>query len=185
MRRRKLFIEAMLQTNFNATQSAKMAGYSEKSAIRIGHRLSTDVRVISELQARKDKIAARFELTTDKIAMELARIAYFDPAHCFKEDGQTIRQIHDIPEDSRRALASFKKGEFRAFSKPEALGKAMLYLGMIKRQNITAIAQSAAAAEVTVQPENQTSMLEAARRIAFTLSMGATKVPAPKPKQPA
>lgn len=63
--RRALFVEAYLTNSGNATQAAIIAGYSEKSARRIGTRLSTDAHIRTELDRRRAEVIAKVEKKTE------------------------------------------------------------------------------------------------------------------------
>lgn len=179
------FIAAMLANGDNQTQAAITAGYSKTSAETIGHEVARRPRVKAELAKRRKALASKFELTPELVLREVARIAYFDASKCFNKDG-SIKNIHKIDEDTRRAISQVKDGEIKPFDKNNALGRSMQYLGLLPRAGISMKAQmSMAAAEVkTTEPEEQRSMLEVARRVAFVLTMGAEiagTVPTPAP----
>ena len=53
------------------------------------------------------KAAEKLEITVDRILEEEACIAFLDPGDFFDEDGH-LRQVQDMPENARRALASLK-----------------------------------------------------------------------------
>ena len=90
--------------DFNGTQAAIRAGYSEKSAARTAGRLlneSPDVqaRIIEVIKER----AKRTEITADRVLEEVARIAFLDPGDFFGEDNSLL-DIDKIPVSARRAL---------------------------------------------------------------------------------
>jgi phage terminase small subunit len=64
--KQRMFVEAYLQS-FNATQAAKAAGYSEKTAYSIGQRLLKNVEVGALIQERLDAMT----IDTDKILINL------------------------------------------------------------------------------------------------------------------
>ena len=64
--------------DLNATQAAKRAGYSEKTANEQGSRLLANVKVaaaIAEAQAKRSK---RTEITQDRVIAELAKLGFYD-----------------------------------------------------------------------------------------------------------
>lgn len=191
-RRRHLFIEAMLANGGNATQAAVKAGFSKNTAGSQGYDLLKRPDVATELARRHAELAARFEINTENVLRELSRIAYFDPSRCFDSKGK-LKNIHKIDEDTRRAIASLEDGKIRAFSKTDAVKTAMNYLDMMPRRgvNVTANAQSIAAAEVSGLPTEKMSDYEKARRIAYALTKYGSNPPpdsAPptdRPKEPA
>lgn len=171
--RRRLFVEAFISNGGNKTQAALDAGFSPTSAERQSSRIYNEPWVQTEIVRRRKELMDESGLNTDTVLRELGRVCFMDIGKCFDEAGK-LKPLHDIDVDTRRALASFKDGEIRAFSKPEALRAAMQHLGLIQRGsiNVNAQAASVAAAEVKTVDPGQRSMLEIARRIAFTLSMG-------------
>lgn len=171
LERKRVFIESVMAGQ-NQTQAAVTAGYSPRNARHQGSRMATDPNIAAEIARRRAALLTKYEINSEDVMRELARIAYFDAGKCYDEHGKPL-PIHSIPEDTRRALAGIKDGEIKAFSKPDALRSAMQHLGLIKRQQINVNAQSVAAASVqTMEPEKRTD-LEVARRIAYVLHLGA------------
>ena len=66
--------------DLNATQAAIRAGYSEKTAYSVGHRLLKNVEIQKCIQARLQDRAERTEITQDKVLKELAKIGFADAA---------------------------------------------------------------------------------------------------------
>jgi len=60
----------------NATDAAKRAGYSEKTAQQQGSRLLSNVMVSSEISRRRDAIITKLGITQEAILAELHRIAF-------------------------------------------------------------------------------------------------------------
>lgn len=93
--------------DLNATQAAIRAGYSGKTAEKIGSenlRKPEIRRAIDEALARR---AARVEVRQDDVLRELLRIMSCDIAGAFDEKGR-LRPLKDIPEDVRRVIAGVK-----------------------------------------------------------------------------
>lgn len=65
-------------TDLNATQAAIRAGYSEKTAQQQGSRLLLNVLVQEAIAKGREKTAAKLEITKERIADELAKIAFAD-----------------------------------------------------------------------------------------------------------
>lgn len=107
--RRTRFIKEYLLDQ-NATRAAIAAGYSEKSAKVTGARLLTDANVRSQIERTSEKINAKLEVTVERVRLELARLAFFDPLAFWNEDG-SVKKLHEIDEDARRALAGFEIAE--------------------------------------------------------------------------
>ena len=149
--RRKAFVEAFLSNGGNATEAALKAGFSPNSADRQGARLLKDVRISSELAQRRTEIAQKLELTTERVLLEVARLALFDPRKLFDNTGQPI-PIQSLDDDTAAALAGLDvheeylgSGKDRVFvgytkkykiaDKNSALEKAAKFLGLFEKDN--------------------------------------------------
>lgn len=130
--------------DLNATQAAIRAGYSEKTAKSQGQRLLTKVDIQEEIQRSRDARSHRTEITQDRVLLEYARIAFFDPAKLFGDDGRPL-PLTQIDENTRRAIAGLDvctvgngdmgAGEiqkFRIANKLTALEQVGKHLGMFQ-----------------------------------------------------
>jgi phage terminase small subunit len=107
--RRTRFIKEYLKDK-NATRAAIAAGFSPKTAYSQGARLLKNVEVKSQIEKINDKINAKLDVTIERVTLELARLAFFDPQALWNEDG-TAKPLHEIPEDTRRAIAGLEVAE--------------------------------------------------------------------------
>jgi phage terminase small subunit len=107
--RRTRFIKEFLKDR-NATRAAIAAGYSEKGASVRGAQLLADSKVRAEIEAQNSKINAKCDITVERVKMELARLAFFDPLEYWNQDG-TAKPLHEISEDARRAIAGLEVAE--------------------------------------------------------------------------
>ena len=162
----KLFVEAYLSNGGNATNAAITAGYSKKTARSAGARLFADVDISTAIEKRRAEALAKAEDATgvsiERTLRELGRIAYFDPAKLFDEDGKLLHPAQMSPE-TRAALAKVKvqrkagsmkimlgkpkEGEapiehipeevveLTIWDKNSALEKAMKHLGLFEKDN--------------------------------------------------
>ncbi len=96
--------EILADPSLNATNAAKKAGYSEKSAAKIGHQLLEKTRIKAAIKEAMDRRSKRTEITQDMVLREFARIAFVDPRKFFDEDGKLI-PISDLDEDTAKALS--------------------------------------------------------------------------------
>lgn len=103
--RRRVFVDAYIANGGNATEAAKSAGYSKKTARQQGARLLSDVAIKASIAARAEKTAKKYELTADLVVRSLVRDLSFDPAKLYNEDG-TLKQITELDEDTRTSLAA-------------------------------------------------------------------------------
>lgn len=146
--KRLKFAEAFIANGHNATQAAIAAGYAENSAGVTGARMLKDAKVAAILAEHARKLADRFNVTTENVLREAARIAYFDVGQCFDENGALLAP-KDIPEDARRALSGLETVEskdadgnvyeytkkVKAWDKRAALEMLMKHLGLFKADN--------------------------------------------------
>lgn len=91
--------------DYNATQAAIRAGYSEKAAYNQGNRLMKNDEVqamIGELEAATSE---RTAITKDMVVKELAKIAFVDPRKLFDEEGRP-KDIRFLDPDTAAALSS-------------------------------------------------------------------------------
>lgn len=114
--RRKLFVEAYLANGGNATEAAKSAGYSSKTAYSQGARLLKDVEVSAALSARARELARKYELNTEMVIRSIVQELTFDPARLYHPDG-TLKKICELDEDTRMALTAI---EMEQIGSPEA-----------------------------------------------------------------
>lgn len=107
--RRELFCREYLK-DLNGTQAALRAGFAESDARTYASRLLAEPEIqerIAELAAgRNEKIS----IDAQDVLIELLRLLTTDLALAVNEDG-TVKSIHDIPLDLRRAIASVEVEE--------------------------------------------------------------------------
>jgi phage terminase small subunit len=144
--RKGVFVEAYIANGGNATEAAKTAGYSAKTARSQGQRLLTDVDIKSRVSKRAEETAKKYELTTELVVKTIVQELTFDPARLYQAGGQ-LKDITELDEDTRMALASV---EFEQLGSPDApvfvrkykwaqrnaaREQAMKHLGMFKKDN--------------------------------------------------
>lgn len=144
--RRHKFVEAYIANGGNATEAAREAGYSAKTADQQGSRLLKDVKVSALIADRAEKVATKYELTTELVTKSIVQELRFDPAKIYNEDG-SLKAIHELDEDTRAALTAV---EFEQHGSPDApvfvrklkwtpkstaREQAMKHLGMFEKDN--------------------------------------------------
>lgn len=97
------FVDEYL-VDLNATQAAKRAGYSEKTARQQGQRLLTNVDIQAAIQEARAQQQERTQITADAVLREYAKIAFFDPRKLFQDNGQP-KDITMLDDDTAGALA--------------------------------------------------------------------------------
>lgn len=142
----------------NATQAAIRAGYSEKTAYNIGAenlKKPQIAKLIAEkqvnLQKEHEERVGGMALTKDRVALEIARLAFFDPRKMFDAEGNP-KPITELDDDTAAAIGGLEvmeqfegSGKDRVFvgylkkykisDKNSALDKAAKHLGMFKEDN--------------------------------------------------
>lgn len=102
------FAENYLCT-FNATEAAKRAGYSERTARQQGSRLLTNVYIEKYIQSRSAEILDHFGVTQERILKEFIALA-FGRATDYLQDNWALKPLNEIPED-KRGPVNFKVTE--------------------------------------------------------------------------
>lgn len=143
--------------DLNATEAAKRAGYSEKTAYSIGFENLKKPEIQEAIQQAKDARAERTGITQDRVLQELARVAFAsgtDFARVVSEDipvttvddegnlQKTIRRIQRVElvdtdrvdPEKRAAIAGIKEGkhgiEVSSYDKVKALELLGKHLGL-------------------------------------------------------
>lgn len=124
----------------NATEAAEKAGYSKKSAHSTGHRLLKNAEIRARIAEYEKQAYEEIGVTAEKVARELARIAFADATKYAQvedgEDGQTVRltPTKDLTPDERAAISCIKQGKFgievQTYDKTKALELIGRYLAM-------------------------------------------------------
>jgi phage terminase small subunit len=101
-----MFVKEYL-VDFNATQAAIRAGYSERTARAQGQRLLTKVDIHDAIEKAGQKRANKLDVTVERIVLELARIAFADPGEIIQVvNGRVVvKDTSELTEDQRRVVA--------------------------------------------------------------------------------
>ncbi len=89
----------------NGTHAAVKAGVPEASAHVTASRWLKDPKIAAAIDEQRERLAAKLELTSERVLREVMRMAYYDPAKLYDENGERI-PIHLLDEDTRRAVMS-------------------------------------------------------------------------------
>jgi phage terminase small subunit len=116
--------------DLNATRAAERAGYSPKTAYSQGQRMLKNVEIGNAVQAAMDKRADKLEITADRVLQEIAKLAFFDPAAFFEDDG-SLKRIQDLDEHTRMAIAGIEVVELF-----EGSGEQRQAYGLLKKIKI-------------------------------------------------
>lgn len=91
------------EARFNATEAAKLAGYSERTARQQGSRLLTNVYIEKYIQSRSAEILDSFGVTQERILKEFVSLA-FGRATDFLQDNWRLKPLNEIPEEKRGSI---------------------------------------------------------------------------------
>jgi phage terminase small subunit len=95
---------------FNATMAALHAGYSKHTARGQGSRLLGKPEIQEYLQAKKDKLAQKYEISQERVLSEYAKIAFFDIRKIFTVDGG-LKPIREFDDESAGAIAGVESND--------------------------------------------------------------------------
>jgi len=98
--------------DLNAKQAAIRAGYSKKTAEVIGWQLLKKTLVQEAIQAARDRIEKKTDITIEKCLKEYAKIAFLNIKEAFNDDG-TIKGIHEIPDNVAEAIAGLETSNIK------------------------------------------------------------------------
>jgi phage terminase small subunit len=74
--------------DLNATQAATRAGYSAKTADRQGYRLLRNAEIDAAVTEGRMKLAAKLEVTVERIVAELAKIGLWEHGRLHPDPGR-------------------------------------------------------------------------------------------------
>lgn len=145
--RRTAFVEAFIANGQNGTEAAIAAGFSPKTAGAQASRLLKDVKTQQLLADRRKVLAEKFELRTEDVLRELARIVYADPRKAFDANGNLL-PVSEWPDEVAAMIASIEVDEMKVdgavvgltkkvklWDKNSAIDKAMKHLGQYEKDN--------------------------------------------------
>lgn len=108
--KQKLFVAEYLANGMNATEAAKSAGYSAKTAHSQGPRLLDNVEVAAAIDAKINKTLGKLDITAEKVLQEIAKMAFLDPRKLFASDGSLI-PIHELDDHTAASVAGLEVNE--------------------------------------------------------------------------
>ena len=119
--------------DFNATAAARRAGYSAHTANVQSAQLLSNTKVAAEIRTRQRADAIKFEVTKEKLIVELAQIAFSDPAtiiSCL----QAGKSLNGTNLNFLKSISVSKNGwNIVMADKLSAIGLLMKYLGFEAR----------------------------------------------------
>lgn len=121
--KQRLFVKEYIKSG-NATQAAKVAGYSPKSAKTVGPRMLENVGVKAAIARSLDKATEKAELNAAAVLANIRKLAEVNLTKAFAEDG-TMLPLHEMPEDVQFALVSIESDDLivGSYTKKKKIGK--------------------------------------------------------------
>jgi len=113
--------------HLNATQAAEEAGVTGKYVQQIGSQMLNHHLCQPYIEWLRGQQYEKMGVSQDRVLLELCRMAYVDVGDMYDEFG-CLKQIQDMPEDVRRAIASVETKEIY-----EQDGPRKKYVGDAKR----------------------------------------------------
>ncbi|MBN3520721.1 terminase small subunit [Algoriphagus lutimaris] len=98
------------EANLNATEAAKLAGYSPNTARQQGSRMLTNVNIKKYIQSKSSEILESIGVTQEKVLAEIVKIAFADITDFFNDDW-SLKQVSEIPKEKSAAIKSLRKTE--------------------------------------------------------------------------
>ena len=105
--RQQRFVEEYL-VDPNAAGAARRAGYSKKTADRIGSRLLRNVEVAAAVRRAQDDRAQRTKVDADRVVEELALVAFGRMGDLFDRDTGRMLEVHEMSPEVQARLSSIK-----------------------------------------------------------------------------
>lgn len=89
--------------DFNATQAAIRAGYSEKTAKDIACENLAKPYLKERITKLKQERIIRTQITQDRVLQEYASLAYFDARKLFNDDG-SVKKLSELDDETAAAI---------------------------------------------------------------------------------
>jgi phage terminase small subunit len=127
-----LFVLAYISSGMNATKAYITAGYSAKNAEVCACQLLRNPKVAAAIAERVGAALAKLDLSVDRVMEYVARLAFFDVANLFEDDG-SLKRMKDIDERTRTSIAGLEITEIFDNSQ----GEQKHALGLLKKVKLS------------------------------------------------
>jgi phage terminase small subunit len=115
--KQQLFIVEYMKNGFNGTKAARKVGYAARNADTQASRMLATPKIRAVIDARKQKMIVKREITAERVLDEIAKLAFFDPRRLYNEFGSLI-PVQELDEDVAAAVASVGTRELYAEGQP-------------------------------------------------------------------
>lgn len=133
--------------DLNATQAAIRAGYSQKTAGSQGFDLLKKPEIAAEIEKRRQIIAEKAGLSTERVLQEAMRLAFFDIRKLVDKDGNPL-PLNKLDDDTAAAIqgldvatvgnAEIGVGQvlkYKIADKNSAIERLFKHLGLFEKDN--------------------------------------------------
>lgn len=93
--------------DLNASDAARRAGYSKKTAPKIGYENLQKPEVAAAIAAKQKELATKRGITRERILDEMAKLAFSDLRGIFDENGQ-LKPIHELDDGQAGSISSIE-----------------------------------------------------------------------------
>lgn len=118
--RQKRFCIEYINANFNGAEAARKAGYAEDSAHVQASQFLTNPNIQTYIELLKKDLGLRLGITQERIAQEMAKIAFFNIADILNDDG-SLKSLDGLDRDLTANIKSVELVEL--ISEKEVIGK--------------------------------------------------------------
>lgn len=98
------------EANLNATEAAKLAGYSPNTARQQGSRMLTNVNIKKYIKSKTSEILQRNAVTQERVLAEIIKIAFSDVSEFFNDDW-SLKKVSQVNPGKTGAIKTLKKTE--------------------------------------------------------------------------
>lgn len=136
--KQRRFVDEYL-IDLNATQAAIRAGYSPRTANRIGAENLSKLDIQKEIETRQKEREQRTEITQDRVLRELANIGFAKATDYAEIEGPmvTIKPTAEMSPEQVSAIAGIEQGNFgiklKLYDKLRALELLGKHLGLFEK----------------------------------------------------
>lgn len=107
--------------DLNAAAAARRAGYSEKTADRIGHELLKKPEIAEAIRQALEERSKRTEITADRVLQELALLAFANTLDYHRiVDGEPVIDLSALTRDQAAALSELSVDDYLDGRGPDA-----------------------------------------------------------------
>lgn len=101
----------------NGTQAAIRAGYSPDTAHSIAYENLIKPEIKNQIEKLQAEISERNKITVDELVQTLAKLARFDIADLYDENGE-LKNIHQMDRDARLSLEGVETDTLEVEGRP-------------------------------------------------------------------